>query len=97
VTVVDTLLYQRGRIEGDLLTRALLDAAVAGLRPHCSDPPSRHLWLSEHEGERAEAVKLCSGCPVLAECDEAAEARQERFGVWAGKDRTKRQKTQEAA
>jgi Transcription factor WhiB len=88
----NTVVYTRGRIEGDKLTRALVQAAADGLRPHCSDPPSRHLWLSEFEGERREAARLCGGCPVFRPCDQAAEARQERFGVWGGRDRTRRQK-----
>jgi Transcription factor WhiB len=84
--IAQTVTYRRGRIEADRLTTALLNAAAAGRRPNCSDPPSRHLWLSEDEGERREAAKLCTGCCVADACGEAAEARQERFGVWAGKD-----------
>jgi hypothetical protein len=78
----------RGRIQGDRLTRALLAAAAAGQRPHCSDPGTSELWLSDHPGERREATRLCHGCPVFTPCGAAAEARQERFGVWAGRDRT---------
>jgi hypothetical protein len=85
----ESVIYRRGKVQGDRLTRALVDAASAGLRPNCSDPPSRHLWLSEHEGERREAARLCAGCAVFGPCGTAAEARQERFGVWAGVDRTK--------
>jgi hypothetical protein len=32
---------------------------------------------------------MCGGCCVIAECDAAAEANGERFGVWSGRDRTR--------
>jgi hypothetical protein len=78
------------RVVTDQLTRALLNIAARGQRTHCSDPTSHHLWLSEHPGERAIAAMLCRGCPVITECGEAAEANDERHGVWAGVDRTVR-------
>ena len=67
------------------LTTALLQAKAEGLRPHCSDSA---MWLSESHAERAIAAQLCAGCPVFGPCGTAAEARRERFGVWAGVDRT---------
>jgi hypothetical protein len=67
-------------------TRALINAAAAGQRTHCSDPSSGDLWLSESEADRAEAARLCHGCPVEIECWSVAVARQERFGVWGGHD-----------
>jgi hypothetical protein len=67
---------------------AILDAAQSGLRPHCSDAGTGGLWLSDHEADRAEACKLCAGCPVLVECRSSATARGERFGVWGGIDQT---------
>jgi hypothetical protein len=85
--VASTVTYTRGKIEGDRLTRALLDAAAAGLRPHCSDAGS-WLWLSEDPADRAEAARRCVGCVVFEPCGTAAEARQERFGTWSGRDRT---------
>jgi hypothetical protein len=72
------------------LTRALLDLASKGLRPHCSDAGTSSLWLPETEAERAEACKLCAGCPIHAECGASAEALGERWGVWAGRDYTVR-------
>jgi hypothetical protein len=42
----------------DQLTLALLGLAARGERTHCSDPTTHHLWLSEHEVERAAAVGL---------------------------------------
>ena len=46
----------------DRLTKALIDIATQGLsRHHCSDPELGHLWLSEHEHERAVAAKWSAG------------------------------------
>jgi hypothetical protein len=86
--IANAITYTRGRVEADALTRSLIDAAAAGQRPHCSDAGS-WLWLSEDEAERREAALRCHGCPVFEACGTAAEARPERFGVWAGKDRTR--------
>ena len=74
----------------DRLAKALLDLAAQGLRTHCSDPETAHLWLSDHEAERRLAVRLCSNCPVFMECWDASVAQREEFGVWAGVDRTVR-------
>ena len=67
----------RGRVESATLTRALITAAAQGQRPHCSDPGTSELWLSDHPAERREACKLCAGCPVFEPCGAAATARQE--------------------
>jgi Transcription factor WhiB len=79
----------RGAAASRHFTKALIDLAVRGLRTYCSNPESHHLWLSEDEQERAAATQLCSGCPVQLECWSAANARNEKFGVWGGVDRTK--------
>jgi hypothetical protein len=67
----------RGREESERFTRALLNLPARGLRTHCSDPETHHLWLSESVVERRQATILCRGCPVKRECGEA-EARGER-------------------
>jgi len=82
------------------LTHALLNLADQGGRPRCGEPATRDLWTSDAQAERALAVQHCAGCPVLTACGAAAEANSERFGVWAGVDRTRRpgeQTTVEAA
>jgi hypothetical protein len=79
------------------LTQALITIASKGLRPHCSDAGTSELWLSDHPGERAEAVKLRRGCPVLNPGRQAADARDVRWHVWGGKDYARRQKAQRAA
>ena len=56
------------------------------LRPHCSDAGS-WLWLSDDPADRVEGARLCQGCPVFDPCDEVWQ--HQRFGVWAGHDRTR--------
>jgi hypothetical protein len=58
--------------------------------PNCRD--DSHLFLSEYEKERAQAVVMCNGCLLLLECGAAADEHNEKWGVWAGKDRTRRPK-----
>jgi hypothetical protein len=48
----------RGHLEGDTLTRALINAAARGIRPRRGDSETAYLSLSEHDGERAIAVML---------------------------------------
>jgi hypothetical protein len=62
------IISRRGWAESEALTGALINLAARGLRTHCSDPGSSELWLSDYETERAEAVLLCRGCPVIIEC-----------------------------
>jgi hypothetical protein len=85
------------RVASDALTIALLGLAEQGLRTHCSDPASHHMWLSEHDAERALAALMCNGCCVLAECGDAADANGERFGAWSGRDYTRKPRTKQAA
>jgi hypothetical protein len=72
------------------LNRRLLELAQRNEHPRCSDPVHHPLWTSDHEAERAEAARLCSGCPIIRECGAAADELDERFGVWSGRDRTVR-------
>ena len=85
------------RAATDQLTRALLDMAARGERTHCSDSASKHLWLSEHDGERKVAALLCRHCPVETVCRDTAEQRDERWGVWGGVDRSVRPGRKKAA
>jgi hypothetical protein len=88
---------RRGAIASARLTEALIDLAAAGLRTHCSVPEVSHLWLSDHEDERAQAARLCHGCPVSLECWSAAAAHREQFGVWGSIDFTPRRPKIETA
>ena len=49
-------------------------------------------WISEDPDEREWAAHCCRTCPVLRECAKAADENKERFGVWAGRDRTPTQR-----
>jgi hypothetical protein len=77
----------RGRQPSDQLTQALITAASRGLRPDCSDAGS-WLWLCNDPADRRQAAAMCTDCPVFDPCGQAAEERDERFGVWGGVDRT---------
>jgi hypothetical protein len=81
-----------GATAAERLTKALIDAAARGERHHCSDHETGHMWLSEDEHERAQAARMCIGCPVQMECWAVARARRERFGVWGAVDFTPRRK-----
>ena len=81
------LMTPRGEEAQYQSTMAILNAAVDGSRPNCSDPESHRVWLSEHPEERTKAAVMCGGCCVISQCDTAATANGERLGTW-GKDRT---------
>jgi hypothetical protein len=68
------------------LNTALLALAVQGNRPRCSDPVDHQLWTSEDQRDRNLAAAWCSGCEVLKLCADAAAERDERWGVWGGRD-----------
>jgi hypothetical protein len=71
--------------------KALINAAAAGLRPHCTNPDTSFMWISEDAADRQEASLNCAGCPVIAEC--YAVGQYEGFGVWGGYDRSPRART----
>lgn len=70
------------------LTLALLDLAAEGRRPPCGEPGAADLFLSDDSETRLSVAGHCHGCPILAECEAAAVENRERFGVWAGVDRS---------
>ena len=41
-------------------------------------------FFPEKGGSTREAKRVCTGCPVRAECLEFALANDERFGIWGG-------------
>lgn len=69
----------------DALDRALVDLAARNRRPRCADPDTWSWWTSDKGAERAAAARLCTGCPVLEPCRDAAQEAGEIF-VWAGVD-----------
>ena len=70
----------------DRLAFALGRVLANGSRPPCADGSGA--WTSDDRDERALAARLCRPCPILTECGAAADSTKERFGVWAGVDRT---------
>lgn len=71
----------------DRLDRALLNLATEGRRPRCGEHADTDLWTSESPEDRRRAAELCSACPLLAPCAEAAEEMEERWHVFGGVDR----------
>jgi len=73
----------------EVLGRALLELAEQGRATPCQGR-RRDRWTSDDATQRAWAATVCRGlnCPVLVECGDAADEHDERFGVWAGRDRT---------
>ena len=70
------------------LTAALIRAATAGVRPRCADAEVAWMFTDESPRTRAVAATYCDGCELLEPCGEVG--RYQRFGVWAGRDRTVR-------
>ena len=79
---------------GERLAIALEAAVFRGDRVPCA---GREEWVSEDVDERAEAARACRPCPVTALCAAAADEHREKFGVWAGVDRTPRPRRREGA
>lgn len=48
---------------------------------HDNDPD---LWFAETPADLEYAKTLCAGCPVRAQCLDAALEREEPWGVWGG-------------
>jgi hypothetical protein len=70
------------------LNTALITMASQGSRPRCADPIDHQLWTSEDQHDRDLAATWCNGCQVLSLCHQAADERDERWGVWGGRDRS---------
>jgi len=45
-------------------------------------------WTSNNAEHREAAAYRCAGCPITMHCARYAEAAREKFGTWAGVDRT---------
>jgi hypothetical protein len=68
---------------------ALLDVSGRGDAVPCEGVDGE-AWVSESPSERRRAARLCGACPVLIQCGEAATETRESWGVWAGKDGTRK-------
>jgi hypothetical protein len=78
------------------LTLALIALADRDKRTPCQGPHCDR-WTSDDPDEREWAAHMCRMCPLLRECGEAADETKERFGVWAGRDRTPKSRTTKKA
>ena len=58
-------------------------AACAGIDPELWFPNDRDSY------EHHQAIRICNGCDVKAQCLKVARKRRERFGIWGGVDFTK--------
>ncbi|MGD7707009.1 WhiB family transcriptional regulator [Microlunatus sp. Y2014] len=76
------------RTATDRLTGALVTLAAAGERPPCGSFGAAELWTSDDADDRKTAAYWCDGCPIITACGEAADENNERWGVWAGVDRS---------
>jgi WhiB family redox-sensing transcriptional regulator len=54
-------------------------------------------FFPEKGGSTREAKKICSQCPVRAECLEYALANDERFGIWGGLSERERRRLRRRA
>ena len=70
------------------------DTAIrAGLTLPCLAGHPGDPWLAEDENQRADAVRACRSCPVIAECLGYARAHRTTFGVYGGRDFTPKPRT----
>lgn len=76
------------------LTIALVKLAEDGRRPRCGEWGEGNPWLSEDSEVRAAAATWCTDCPVMAECADAAKQHRVAFGVWGGRDFTRRRRAE---
>ncbi len=51
-------------------------------------------FFPDKGGSTREAKKVCSSCPVRAECLEHALTRGERFGIWGGLSERERRRAE---
>lgn len=72
------------------LNRRLLELAQRGERLRCSDPITNVMWTSESAADRATAALWCNGCDVLDLCAAVAVEEDHRWGVWGGRDFSRR-------
>jgi hypothetical protein len=72
------------------LNTALLTMAQRGERPRCSDPITNVMWTAENADDRAIAAQWCNGCVVLNLCAAVAVEEDHRWGIWGGRDFTRR-------
>ncbi len=72
-----------------------LSAALTDASPPCAVEPA--LWFSTDGDDIETARHRCHGCHAIGPCAAYATVANEPVGVWAGVDRTRRQRDRRAA
>jgi hypothetical protein len=80
----------RPRRWNDRLDRALLSLAIRGERVRCSDPVDHLLWTALDGHSRCLRDPTVKGWSVFDLCGLAAWERNEKWGVFAGVDFTRK-------
>lgn len=63
----------------------MADAACADMDTRLFYPKGNP-WHPGYKADVANAARICRDCPVIFQCRSAADAADERHGVWAGFD-----------
>lgn len=74
----------RGRLKASAFESWRENAACKGC--------DTQLFYQEKPWQLTEAMSICSKCPVKKECLDWAKRAGERWGVWGGKDQTRRKR-----
>ena len=59
-----------------------------------SDPD---LWFPVEQDQADEAVRVCRGCPVRAQCGAYAVDNRIRYGIWGGLTESQRRRIRKGA
>jgi hypothetical protein len=70
-------------------TKAVLDVTGHGQTVPCEGPHGE-AWVSESPSERRRAARICGDCLSSPNAPTPPTKPDESWGVWAGKDRTRK-------
>ena len=78
-------------VPGEVLGFELRRLAAAGVTTPCQveDPSRPDRFFEGTVDELAAVAEECRGCPVIGLCAAAADYSDKRFGIWAGRNRTR--------
>ena len=81
---------RRARARGPVIVAALAPPDLSAAACRAADPglffPAEGEAATARYGRKAKAMAVCAGCQVRARCYQAADARQEPWGIWGGVD-----------
>jgi hypothetical protein len=69
------------------MQRTILDGAACVVEDPDLFFPDSEPGSQQYRAQVAEAMRICAGCDVEAECRSRAADRREIWGVWGGVDR----------